>query len=284
LIALSAVQLDAAAPPPPFRQLRGSQPVGRPAREPSTGQPRAPARQAPDRPAGAPRLSGRTRATFRNFVFVNSGYQLTSDRFNDSRIVRRNGEDGRIDTSYSARPGPGFAVAGGTMVSRQLGIGVSVSRFSRSMPATLTGSIPHPFFFNEPRSVSSAIAGLTRQELALDVQARGVFLLGRRVQVAVFGGPSVFHVKQDAVIDFAYSEAYPFDQATFTEAHTTTASKWKLGANGGGDVAFFFTRQVGVGFSATFSGATVDLPSAPGSTVPVKVGGTQAGLGLRLRF
>ena len=35
------------------------------------------------------------------------------------------------------------------------------------------------------------------------------------------------------MIDFAYTEAYPYDQATLTEAQTNTATAWKLGVNGG---------------------------------------------------
>ena len=189
-----------------------------------------------------------------------------------------------MDTSYSVTSGPGLDVGGGAMIWRRLGVGISVNRFSRSTRTTVAGSIPHPFFFNRPRSVTGEVGGLKRQELVVDVQARGVFPVGRRFQVMLFGGPSMFRVKQDAVTEFAYTEAYPFDEATFSQATTSTATKSKLGVNGGGDFAFFFTRQIGIGFSATVSRATIDLPSASGGTFPAKVGGTQAGLGLRLRF
>ena len=54
--------------------------------------------------------------------------------------------------------------------------------------------------------------------------------------------------------------------------------------NGGADVAFFFTRQVGVGGTLQFAGVTVQVPGALGSTREVKVGGGRAGGGLRLRF
>ena len=159
-----------------------------------------------------------------------------------------------------------------------------VSQFSRSTPTTVNGSIPHPFFFNQPRSVSAEVGGLKRRELAVHVQARGTFPIGSRVQVTGFGGPSFFRLKQDTVMDFTYTDVYPFDQATFGQAQTSTATKSNIGVNGGGDVAFFFTRQLGIGFSAIFSRATIEIPSASGGMIPVIAGGTQAGVGLRLRF
>jgi hypothetical protein len=50
-----------------------------------------------------------------------------------------------------------------------------------------------------------------------------------------------------------------------------------MGFNAGGNLAFFFTRRVGVGATMWFSGARVELPGAVGSTQEVKVGGGQAG-------
>ena len=118
----------------------------------------------------------------------------------------------------------------------------------------------------------------------MHVQARGVFPVGSRVQVMVFGGPSFFQVKQGIITDYTVNESYPYDEASFRAATTTAASVSNIGFNAGGDVAFFFTRQVGVGATVQFSGATVELPGVFGSTQEVKVGGGQAGVGLRLRF
>src|SRR5207244_1268659 len=111
-----------------------------------------------------------------------------------------------------------FDVAGGARVWKQLGVGVGVSRFSASTPATLTGTVPHPFFFNRLRSVTGSVAGLTREELAVHIQARGIVEAGPRFEVMVFGGPSFFQVKQAVVTDFTISESFPYDDATFRSA------------------------------------------------------------------
>ena len=86
-------------------------------------------------------------------------------------------------------------MAGGGLLWRQLGIGVGVSRFVVSTPASISGTIPHQFFSNRLRSVSGEASGLEREELAVHVQVRSVFPVGTRFQVMVFGGPSLFQVK-----------------------------------------------------------------------------------------
>jgi hypothetical protein len=125
---------------------------------------------------------------------------------------------------------------------------------------------------------------LSREELGVHIQARGVFPIGARMQAMLFGGPSFFQVKQGVVTGFTYSDSYPYDEATFRSAATDGASVSKTGFNAGADVAFFFTRQLGIGGTVQFAGTSVDLPAGGGQTQRVKVGGGKAGGGLRIRF
>lgn len=220
----------------------------------------------------------------RGYLVVNGGYQATSNNFQQSTVYRRNAEDGSLQTNYSVKSGPMFDIAGGGILWRRLGIGVDVSRFALSTPMQLTAAVPHPFFFNQPRTVTGDVGGLQREELAVHVQARAIVPVGARFEVMLFGGPSLFRVKQDFVTDVAYTESYPYDTASFSSATTTAESKSKIGFNAGGDVAFFFTRQVGVGATVQFSGATVGFTGPNRESLDVKAGGLQAGGGLRLRF
>ena len=219
----------------------------------------------------------------RGFISAGGAYQVTTYDFSDSKTFTENAEEARFSTNYIVKKGPAFDISGGP-VWRALALGVGVTRFSRSTPSTFSGSSPHPFFFSRPRAFNGSIDSLKREELAVHVLVGGVFPAGDRVQVMVFGGPSFFQVKQDVVTGYTLNEAYPYDQATFKNAVTTSAKDSKIGFNAGGDVAVFFSRQVGVGLSAKFAQANVDLPSASGSTTEVKVGGFQTGGGLRVRF
>ncbi len=221
---------------------------------------------------------------FRGYVTINGGYQATSNDFGDSTTFRANAEDGRLETDYAVQAGPAVDIAGSATVWRQLAIGVGVTRFSRSTPLTINASVPHPFFFNQPRSVTGEVGGLKREELAVHLQARGLIPTRGRLQAMVFGGPSFFRVKQGVISQVVYAETYPYDVASVGQALTTDASESKLGFNVGGDIAYFFTRQVGIGFTAQFAGATVEMPAPDGGTTDVKAGGLQTGGGLRLRF
>jgi hypothetical protein len=230
----------------------------------------------------APAAAARPALTDKVFVSVNGVFQVGANDFSDSQTIRENAENGRFDTAYTVGAGPAFDVSASAVVWRSLAVGAGVSRFSKSTATAVNASVPHPFFFNQPRSVTGEFSG-TRQELAVHVQVRGVFPVSNRVHVTVFGGPSFFTVEQSIVDDFEYTEAYPYDAATFNRAVASTQSESKVGVNVGGDVSVFFNRQVGVGVSFQYAGATVQM-AVPSGTADVKAGGGQIGGGLRLRF
>jgi hypothetical protein len=221
---------------------------------------------------------------FRAYVSIDGAGQAAKNDFADDAVFVDNAEEGRFVTDYRVAGGPALNISGGAVVWKQLGIGLGVSRFSRSTPALLSASVPHPFVFDRDRAVDGKVGGLKREELAVNVRASRVVPVGRRTQVMVFGGPSFFRVKQGLVSDFAYTDAYPYDTAAFERGETRNAKKSKIGVNVGVDAGFFLTPQLGVGGMVQFAGMTLDFPSAGGGTQDVKTGGFQAGGGLRLRF
>lgn len=223
-------------------------------------------------------------AQARGFVSVNGGYRATSTDFTHDVVFTQFVEQGSINSSYFVDKGPQLDIAGGARVWRSLGAGVAVTRFSKSGGASVVARIPHPFFFNQLRSVEGDAAGLKHEELAVHIQAMAILPVGERLSVAVFGGPSLFQVKRGLVDDVRYNDQYPYDSATFASAETSNASASKLGFNAGVDIGYFFSRSVGVGGLIRFSGATVDFDAPDGNTQPIDAGGLQAGAGLRLRF
>ena len=234
--------------------------------------------------ATAVAASAQTSVPARGFLVLNGGYQVTTNDFDDGATFRANAEDAKFTTDYEVKGGPAFDVAGGARLWRQLGVGVGVTRFSRSTPTVLSGSVPHPFFFSRPRSVGGEVAGLKREEIAVHVQARLIAPVGTRLQVMAFGGPSFFQVRQGLVTGFTWADSYPYDDAAFSAAQTTNDKGTKVGFNAGADVAFFFARQIGVGATVQFARATVELSGAGGNAIEIKAGGVQAGGGLRVRF
>jgi len=220
----------------------------------------------------------------RGFISANGGYRATSTDFADSIVITRYVEQGSIDASYLVDKGPQLDIAGGARLWRSLGGGVAVTRFSKSGPAGVIARIPHPFFFNQLRSVEGEAEGLTHEELGVHLQVMAMLPVGQRLSVVVFGGPSLFRITRGLIDDVQYDDQYPYDSATFTAAGTSNTSATKLGFHAGADVGYFFARNVGVGGVIRFSGATMNLDTSDGNTVAVDAGGFQAGAGLRLRF
>ena len=148
-------------------------------------------------------------------------------------------------------------------------------------------NLPIVSVMNEDATMSAEAgpyAGMTREELALHAELRAVWPVHPRVQLAVVGGPSLFRVSQRIVSDFTYTQSYPYDEAQFATSETLTATKTRIGFNIGGDAAFFFTRQIGIGAKVMLSRATLHLPIDEDREAEVEAGGLITGVGLRLRF
>jgi hypothetical protein len=127
------------------------------------------------------------------------------------------------------------------------------------------------------------VSGLDRRETAVHIQLRAAAPVRRNLEVAVFGGPSFFSVNQMVVGSVDYAEQYPYDTATFTSAPTKDADTSGIGYNVGGDVTYFFSRQVGVSGGAQFSRASLSIPGANGD-VDTTAGGLQTIVGLHVKF
>ena len=269
MIVLLGIAASAAA------QAKPTQPTPAKPTQPTPAKPARPGQAKPTLPQPIDRI----------YVSVNGAFQTGGDNFGETVTFRENAEDGRFTADYEVKSGPALNVSVGAGLWRNIGVGVGVTRYSKSTPTAFSASVPHPFFFDRPRDVEGEVAGTTREELAVHVQARATFVPTRRIQAVVFGGPSFFTVKQDIVDDFEITEMYPYDTATFSRGITTKVDESKIGFNVGADVGYFFTRQVGVGGSVQWAGATIDAPASSGTgSFDFKAGGLQVGAGLRLRF
>lgn len=231
-----------------------------------------------------PNQRPRTTPIDRIFVSIDGVYQSGGEEFSDRKTFAQNAEDGSFATTYSVESGPALNVSAGVHLMQRLAVGVGVTRFSHSTPTSFTASVPHPFFFDHDRALVSDIGGLSREELAVHIQARVVIPVSSRLQAMVFGGPSFFRVKQDIVNDFTYTDSYPFDTATFASGVTSSVRKSALGFNVGADLSYFFTPRLGLGSTVQLVGADIEMPSAGSGTIDASAGRFQAGAGLRLRF
>src|SRR6266540_234046 len=112
-------------------------------------------------------------------------------------------------TTYSFPRGALFDFGGGVMLTPVVGVGVSVTGTAHKDNADLFARIPHPLRFNAFGEDSTFTQGeLQRTEGTIHVQGMFVLPTGNdRVRVRVFGGPSYFRLKMDAVGSIAYDQA-----------------------------------------------------------------------------
>ena len=223
------------------------------------------------------------------FINANGGYQVTKTDFTDTVDFTLFAEDGDFKADYQVAAGPLFDVSGGVMLGRYGAVGVGVSRFRTQDDAAVTARLPHPLFFDRDRIVSGTASSLTREEIAVDVQAIWILPIARHFDLSLFGGPTFFIVEQDLVTSVSNTETFPFDTTTFDAANAQRQSQSGIGFNVGVDFTYFLQAagpgaRVGLGTLVRFSRASIDFASEDGDTIAVDAGGIQVGAGLRVRF
>jgi hypothetical protein len=219
----------------------------------------------------------------RVIVSVNGGIQAPSRSFDDSFTFDQYLERVTVTTDYDVDQGPMFDAGVMVAVWQRLAAGVAISRFGKDGNAVVTASIPHPFFFGQPRAIEGETA-VDRTETGLHLQVGFRGAASRSVRYVLWAGPSWISVEQSFVTGVRYSETYPFDTATFSFADLERESEGAVGFNAGADVIWAFTKNLGVGGIVRFSRATATVAPASGRTVDLEVGGIQAGGGVRLMF
>jgi opacity protein-like surface antigen len=214
----------------------------------------------------------------RAIISVNASYLTASRTFDDTRTFDLYAEQGSFTTTYDVEPRLGVDAGAFVRVWRNLAVGGAFTTHKDDRDLAITGRVPHPLLFNQPRSVEGTAPG-TREETAIHLAVAYIVPVNRHLQVVVFGGPSFFTVKQSVVTSISFDEDYPFDVATFTGADVDTEQEQKTGFNIGADVGYYFTENVGVGGIVRFSQTKVTF-----SLGEVDAGGAMIGGGLRLRF
>ncbi len=222
----------------------------------------------------------------RFWIGVSGGVQGTSNGFGDSFTFAsqfQDPENSRASVDYPVEAGPFIDGTFAVRLWKGFGVGVGVSRFSKRADATVTAEVPHPFQFNQLRSIEGSTSA-TRSEIAVHLQFAYLVPLTERFRVIAFAGPSRFNVEQTIVTGVQYSQSFPFDTATFSGASTRRATASAAGFNAGADVIWMFGRQFGVGGLIQYSAATAREDAGDNREISVDAGGIQAGGGLRIVF
>ena len=99
------------------------------------------------------------------WLSVNVGSQGAPPSFTAATTFRTNVEDGTVSTNYPFTSVTLFDAGGGVRIWRNLGVGLSFSYFTQKDDLEVTTRVPHPFFFNQLRTVTGLQAGVERREI-----------------------------------------------------------------------------------------------------------------------
>jgi hypothetical protein len=253
------------------RQVEGStEGLNIPPAPQSAAQPRTPVRRR-----GQPR---------RSFLSGSAGYPSTILNFESTTSFAQFLEQGSRTTTYNTRGTPLVDIGYGVEVRRGLFAAAAISWMSGSSVADIDQQIPHPFFFERMRSLKAEATALSRDEIALHLQAAGLVPINRRVHLFFGAGPSLFRLKQSFVTDVAYTHEYPFDDVVFDKVDTAIREKTQWGGNVQLNIITMLNRHVGLDGLVRFSRASLRFTLPDESNVAVPAGGLHVALGLRAEF
>ena len=237
--------------------------------------------QAPAQPQ--PQSQGMMPFGGKVFVTINGLYQPGEETIEQTTTFTVYDETATTGASQNVKNGGGMFDIGGGYRTNRYGIGIAYTRFKSTNSAAISGSIPHPIFFDQPRTVSSTLDGLEHTEHVVHLQAYYFVPIAEKMDVGVFIGPSFFSVRQDYVTGLnAFTESSDFSTVAIPTGRGT-AEDSPVGFNIGGEVTYSITRNIAGAFLLRFSRANADL-DFDGATHSWKAGDVQVGAGIRLRF
>ena len=152
----------------------------------------------------------------------------------------------------------------------------------RMRPAT-TSSVPHPFFFNQPREVSGDATGVKRTETAVHVQGDVPRRSrGNRCASCCPAGRRSSPSSRISSREVRSTETYPVRHRRHSRSARKTERKGSAAAfNVGADVMWMLTQAVRRRRAGPLLAASVDLDAPGNRTISVDAGGVYAGGGIR---
>lgn len=211
----------------------------------------------------------------KGWVSFTAGGQFGSHDITTSSTFDLYGEQATTGSSQTITGGAMVDFGGAYRVWRNnLLAGVSFSHESSQSNVDITASIPDPVVFGKMRNVTSQVTGADHDENALHFSAIWMFPIANKLDVGVFGGPTIFFVKQDIVETLTVTEPVPTVTGPLVKISKTTG-----GINLGVDAQYLIWDKIALGgmMRYTWGSATI-------SGSKLTVGGFELGGGARYRF
>lgn len=213
-------------------------------------------------------------------ISLSAGLQPDGRGSSQETTLQINVEDTPLTAVVANGLAPFFDVGLAVPIAGSLGLTFGFSALITEGTAAVNAQVPHPFFFNQPRTVSGNASGLQRMEMGAHA-GLGYLVAAGQIDLLISGGASLFRLQQDIVTDIAVNEEYPYDSATFAGATLSETSASYIGYHAAADLTWRFSRVWGIGVLVRYSRADVPLVTSDVDTGTVVAGGLEAAAGLR---
>lgn len=236
--------------------------------------------------AGAVEAAAQTDQS-RFFLGVGGAFEPGTQTYADNGTFTLYDETGRLNVGSEVSSGAVLDFGVGARVAGNFLVAANFHRTTSTDESTVTGQAPHPIFFDRPRAFSATVADLKRSEQGLHLSVGYRLGLTDKLDLQVLAGPSQFRFSQEVVGSVNIAETggtLTAVNATFT---TERRKKNVWGGHVGADLSYAVYQSDETSFRL---GAYVRYAEAASefqvvtNTVNTKVGGTQFGAGLRVRF
>jgi hypothetical protein len=219
-------------------------------------------------------------------IAADIGVQGTELVFEDNQTFQQYLETGSFKFEQTIHKPLFFDGGAAVRIWKQrLYAGMMLSYLSDAGSGHVTGQIPHPLLFGQPRSLTGDVSASTRREIAEHFQLSWTMPTVAGLEFTGFGGPSIFMTKQTYVSDLNVGlehEVYPFDTFAFAGATTDTVNENIFGYNIGVDMTWQLSRSIGASMLLRYSNGRKDFTPPGGVPFTVEAGGLHAGGGLRV--
>jgi len=213
------------------------------------------------------------------FVSVNFGIQVGDNSLERTSTFDLYDETATVDISQTINNGAFFDFSGAYKLRAyklrgDLGVGMAYDFVSNSGDGTVSGSLPHPELFDQPRTFTASADDLAHSENAFHFQAVWFVPFTDKVDFTISGGPSIFSVKQELIRGVTFSEIPPnFTSVTIDSVEVIELRDSAWGFNIGADMTYALTPSIGVGALIRYSHGTVEFNVSDTQTADVTAGG-----------
>ena len=281
---LGSAAAPAAAEPPPAADGETAASAGRGARADANLQPDADERDAGAGPVGLPGWFSWFPGRFAGHVngVAQSGRRNLTDMFG----FRAYGEQAVLQSTHTLGGAGALAAGGSLRLWRGLLLGASYAQLRTSDATLLTGTVPHPIRHGAFRELPPQDLSFPHRQHVTHVFFAWRVPIVDRVDLSLFLGPSLYNVTQGVVTNVTVREAGgpPFASVQVDTVQAGEHRRNAVGGHAGFDLTFMPTRHLGVGLTARYAIADIDLPAAGTGRLRLRVGGPEVGAGIRLRF